>query len=362
MSLIAAKYLPIQEGFKGKGKEIASIVSSSSENVLQPLNHMVMALKNNCIDTLVELFKNLDQKLFAKWVKESNPESFEDIDWLCNSILQIDAKWLDSAMKNFSDEDFFALIKKVRKGDIDSLLKVIQFQRTYVTNIKRSHFKEYIKRYSQLLEDCGLEELQYSASYSDPLHELPVFDKDIKEIFASLNRKQLSKDFASVSPRHWGKLLMISNLSHHTNFKIISKIIDGINVQALVKNVEKYYKYYTYELRLLIYQLCYGSEEKRKQFALGIKPFIKTILTATKENDVNDIFKAFCRLDFPEGEKLGQEIGKPVPELMKVDYSGIKKIKAKTKKLEALGEDYDLSNTKFSIKTKNDQENKSKNI
>lgn len=359
MYLIApGGYVPIKVCFEGKGKDLATLINRGEENTLQSLKRLVTALKNNCNETLIEMFANVNSDGVAKLIAQSNPEYFGDINWLCNDIYHIDVNWLDTVCKKLSLDDLDNIVSKIKAGDIDTLSKVIEFHRTFVQNLKRSEFRKYVEKFGELLKGCGLEEIQHSASYSQPLFELPAFEKDITYILDCLNKDRLANDFSSASARHWGKLLTLSFYSVHSETKAIPEIIEKIDIPTLINNVQKYYQEYDYELRLLLYQLSFGSNEKRLLFSLALRPFIKEILDESDKDDVNDVFKAYCTLNYEEGRKLGEEMHKPIPEVTDINFPSFDSYKIQARELDESGEDFTLSETRFTvipIDTKTDQ-------
>jgi hypothetical protein len=113
-----------------------------------------------------------------------------------------------------------------------------------------------------------------------------------------------------------------------------------------------YASQYLYELRLLIYQLCYLIPIK-KEFANALYSLVLTIM-AGKKKDGDDVLKAFCRLD----ETLGNEICLEADIKIEDGAEGTEKSHENlglidfVKKLdlaEKNGEDYDMWHTKFEL-------------
>lgn len=343
---------PLKSAFIGKHGKLASLINCADTDTIVYVSRCLRHLRRDCSEVVLLVLELINIEHFEKLIKDINPEYIEEIDWLLNALLEVNAIWVETLCNRFSHEDFVAIASRIKKGDIDSLFNVVSFQRRFVANIKRSQFREYATRFAELLSSTGLEEMHYSATFSSPFQELGLFSSDLDLVLNSLDQKRLANDFTTCSPRHWGKLLSLSFLSAYGTSNAIISILDAISIDNLRNNIEKYYFDYHYELRVLIYQLSYASDEKRRQFSDMLEPFIISILKGTEENDVDDVFVAFCTLDMDAGIRVSNITGKSIPKVPELKQRINEDVREKTNEMENEGKDYELMPTRFTVKRK----------
>ena len=131
--------------------------------------------------------------------------------------------------KLFDTGDFVKITGKIKKSDITTLMNVIEFERYYIHNIKRSQFKFYTSTLASLLSGCHLHEIILDPSCLSRSYfiEFYIYPKEIELALSALDGKQLSRDFERSSQRHWGNLLSLSILSQNIETDII-KILSMI--------------------------------------------------------------------------------------------------------------------------------------
>ncbi len=346
---------PLMTAFSNKYVELASLINSGDSNALIYFSRAIRHLSRNSSDTVLLILERINIEHFECLIKEIAAEYLEEIDWMCNALIGVDAVWVKTLCDKFSHADLMLTASRIKKGDIDSLFNVVGFQRRYVANITRNQFKEYAIKFAELLNSCGLEEMYYSPTLSSPFLELEIFPSDLDLILNSLDKERLAKDFTTCSPRHWGKLLSLSFISTYATTTGIKDMLEAIDVEALRKNIRKYYIDYHYELRVLIYQLCYASDEKKKQFSSMLEPFIEDILELTNSDDVNDVFVAYSTLDPAAGSRLSKKRGRPMPQVPEMTNTANDEFRKKAKELDDAGEDYELMPTKFTVIRKGEE-------
>jgi len=348
-SIAVTGFTPIEEAFKGKGKDLAIMLNNAGEKMLPSLKDLLYALKQNSKNVLIEMFANLDPGEFAKTIKQSQAEHFEHINWLLSSVYEIDVKWLDRVCSKITNPEIYSIANTIEKGDIDSLLHIIKFHRTFISNLKRSEYRQYVQLFGELLRGCGLKDMRYS-TYENPLADLILFENDVKYLLDCLDQEKLAKDLSRTSPRHWETLTQISLVTRYTNSSVIAELLNKVELSQFQRNVEKY-KYYTHELRVLIYQLCYAFDERRKEFSQLLYPIVMDSLKDIEGSDNDDILLAYCTLDYEKGKTIAEKCNKPMPlvkdfnieEETLIEYR--KEIQAK----EETGEDYIVAETRFKV-------------
>jgi|GEM_PF-3351045 len=344
-------FLPLQECFKNKAQSIADLVNRSDKLTLYYLRDLYLNLHHDCPEVIKGSLDLISKEHIANLIKDIEPEHFEYLTWLFNTIVSQHPQWADEFSRLFNKQDFIKLIKTVKKGDITTLMHVIEFERTYIYNITRSHFRFYTSTLAQLLEGCHLQEINVEAMclYRGYFIELFIYPKEIEQTLLSLDKKKLSRDFEQSSPRHWGNLLTLAILSQNIETDIIKNIVDDIDTVKLGANIAQYTDQYYYELRLLIHQLAYGSDHKKAEFADMLRPIIDNILKQRDAKDITDVLEAFLKIDSQHGAMLFKKHGMEVPELKSPSMSPsiLKEAKANVEHMDAEGLDYEMENTRF---------------
>ncbi len=344
-------YVPLQVCFGKKAQDIATRVNAERNNTLYYLHQLFLNLHHDCPDVVQESLDLIPKDSIAQMVKTIEPEHFEYLTWLFNTIVQKNRRWADEFSRLCDANDFIALIDKVKKGDVSSLMNILEFERGYIHNIKRSQFRHYTAAFARLLKNCHLQEINMDASslYRGYFMEFYLYPGEIAEVVNSLDQTTLSVDFVECSPRHWGNLLTISILAQHINTDVIRNIVDGIDTDKLKENILRYTDPYYYELRLLIHQLAYGSEGKKKDFAHMLRPIIEKILKVRPAKDIEDVLHAFFKLDEEWASKTLLQQGLAVPEIKKpsTSHSPLNDVKERFAEMDAKGVDYDMEKTRF---------------
>jgi len=97
--------------------------------------------------------------------------------------------------------------------------------------------------------------------------------------------------------------------------------------------------------------LCYGSDEKKKEIALRIRPLIENIYEQLKNNDGDqDILQAFHRLNKPLAEEISAKYHHPIPDKLKDIEEKNTELLREIEELEKKGEDYYLFSNKIKVK------------
>ncbi len=332
--------------------EIATAIEVADIGVFYHTHKIFLALTQHNENTVSAVIDKMNVEIFISKIKKANPFEFEEMFWLFNSIVGLRPDWIKSIGEKLSRNDFDLIIAKIEPGDIDSLMWVIKLQRSYIHRLKRSQFKFYVQRFSSLLKNCSLEEIKYSpiSSAHSPLFELFLFPKDIEFILGSLNIKKIAKDLENTTPRNWGNILSLGMLSGSISSKVIENIINQISTVRLKENIDKYEQCH-YELRVLIYQLCYGGYKKRIELAKMLYPIVAQIVEL-KSHESSSILEAYFRLSPTLGRELLEknQLAIPLKEnpIKKITPKSFLEAKIKIEELEEAGEDYYLDDIRVS--------------
>lgn len=340
----------IHDAFKDKANELALLINKAEDGTLSFFQELSTTLRYHVNEIFIPLLDAVDKKIISDLIKQSEPDDFQQINSLFYNISEFYPKWIIELAKCFSFNDFKIILEKSKKGDVQSIYEITSFIRTYILDFKRSHFIFCVGQIKRILLNCKLEEIRFPIMPYSGLFELTLFPNDLIDILSVLDKDQLAKDFISTTPRHWKNLLSISMLTKGESSVPIKAIIDKVDVDLLYHNIEKYYLESRYELRVLIYQLCYGSEEKKKEIALRIRPLIENIYEQLKNNDGDqDILQAYNRLNESLALEISVKYHHPIPDKIKEIEEMDGELLREFEELEKKGEDYDLLSNKIKV-------------
>ncbi len=339
----------LQKILINKASIIAIYVNSSSEHSLFYLAKISTAIRYHCPTLWAELLPKIDRTNFANLFKNTQPGFYTELHSLFYAIEQEESIWILQLSETFSLDDFFAKAKRIDKGDIDELCKLIYLQRRYFSDIKRSTFGKYIDIFHALLKDCHLEAIHYS-SIESGLSEIYAYPKMIDYIFTALSPLTLARELEKATPNSWARLLSLSHLSTFGKTTVIQDFLNHLDGMALGRNIEQFYQDHLYEFRTLIYQLSYAHQEKKTEFANIIFPLMDHLLeTQPAHHEINDLLHASYTLAPSLYDQLfhihGIEIQALHPRLESENYDELINDIAL---LEQTGEDYDM--TRYKIK------------
>jgi hypothetical protein len=139
-------------------------------------------------------------------------------------------------------------------------------------------------------------------------------------------------------------------LSVNTDSTVIKDIGENIDENSLCANIEKYYLESMYEFRVLIHQLCYGTEKKKRAFALKLMPFIDKLYNQLDGSDSDqDILQAYNRLDRSLAEEIAIKYKRTLPDRIDEISERDEKLLKYIENLEKQGKDYDLWSNRLTI-------------
>jgi DNA replication protein DnaC len=303
------------EVFKDKADEIATLIDKGEPNTLYYFHKMGPILKYHCTEMIRPIMRKIDSDKFAQLIRDCDIDDFQYLSWLFDAIASGDLEWVVSFRSRFVFADFQKIIEKNEKGRINLIFELISFYRTYIANIKKSEFDYFVEMISIQIKKCTLQDIQFPHIYSSGLPDLILYEEKIKCIVGSIDIKRLKKDFEQATPRCWESLLSLSNLCEYADNVFSRDFVDGLDFKKIVNNIEKHYQKNLHEFRVLIYQLCYGSDYTKKKYAKALQPMVENaMLRFPEKRDHENILQAFYNLDQNLGKESCLRLNKPIPD------------------------------------------------
>lgn len=341
----------INQVFKDKADVLAELINKGSDDsTLYYFQDLATTLKYHCREIFKSLLEKIDQENLAKIIKNADPESFSNMQFLFSTIHEAYPQWALQFSEKFTMDDFKNISSKCKKGSIDRLYEVIGFQRRFCMNITRKQFKFYVDKVSELLKGCTLDEIHFPQMFMRGLLELIHYDKDICQIMDSLDTKALADEYVKTSPAQWGALLSLSMVAKYSSSKQIEDFVNSLDEEKLKVNIEKFYMGNLHEFRLLVHQMKYGSPAKAKSLAVMLKPFVEEVYKKYTDPEKNtDVLEAYIRLDKDLASEVAMKFTRSIPPEVQ-EPNPKDAMNEEIEKAEALGQDYDLYDTKIKLK------------
>jgi hypothetical protein len=340
----------VKNAFINRTEDIAKLINRFEDGTLYNFYNLSTTLRYHCSEIIKPILDSIDKATFVSHLKEVKIHDFRFLSNLFYNISEFYPSWIIDLSNHFTFDDFKPVLEEAKSGDIDSISEAVSFLRRYILDFKRSDFKYCIELIRSALLDCTLETLSYPMIPHNGLFEITLFNEDIKGILSALNISQFAEDFTTLSPRHWKKLLSLSMLSVNTDSTVIKDIVENIDEKSLCANIEKYYLESMYEFRVLIHQLCYGTEKKKRVFALKLMPFIDKLYNQLDGSDSDqDILQAYNRLDRSLAEEIAIKYKRTLPDRIDEISERDEKLLKYIENLEKQGKDYDLWSNRLTI-------------
>ena len=328
--------------FINKALRIAELVNKGEIGTLYYFSKVLLTLKNHCSDVISEIIENLNTQSIAKMIKDSNIDSFDYISSMLRIISEFNHDWILNLRANLSFSDFKKILNRNQKGQLTHVFETISFYRIYIANIKRSEFKQCIEIITKQLSNCELEEINYPTMPSTAVIELFALHKDLELILNSLDIFRLIKSFEKSSPRYWGSILALSQISKISNSTFARSFTDGLDFNIMMKTIEMYYLSDLYSFRLLIHQLAFASEKNKKQYAARLKPLVINVLQKQIGKWEHEfILKAFVNLDEKITIDICLKFKKAIPQ-KKLEFPTFMELKHKLEEEDKSGKDYNM--------------------
>lgn len=339
------------EVFKDKADEIAILIDKGDENTLYYFNEMGATLQYHCKEVIKPIMDKIDSDKFAELIKNSDVEAFHYLPWLFNTISIGHLEWVVNFQNKLSFMDFQKIIERNEKGKIDLIYDLISFYRNYIGNIKRSEFKYFVDKISLQIKTCSLQEIRFPQMFFSGLIELIFLEKEINKIVNSIDFNRVKKDFEEATPRYWGSLLSISMLNQYGTSTFNKDFVDALDLKKVVSNIEKHYETNLHEFRVIMYQLAYGSDSTKKEYAKALQPMVEHVMQRfTEKEDHEDILKAFYNLDKELGKESCEKLNKVIPKAGEKFKKPSDKKKSGFAAAEKSGEDFVLFENLISLR------------
>ncbi|WP_338648534.1 hypothetical protein V5J73_07000 [Flavobacterium sp. KS-LB2] len=340
----------VNSAFKDRAEEIAMLINTEKLNYFYAISEIFTTLSNHAKEVIVPMCDLLDKKSLTKLIKEARPEDFKYIYSIFQNIWEVHPAWIFDVTKGLNVKDFEKALNQVKKGDVESIDRVMQFFSAFIFDLHRSHIKTATTAVCNALKGCPIKEMDYPVFLAG-LFPVAMYENDIEKILSVLDSEKLADELANATPRYWKPLLNLSIFSMQKHMKKLEEIIEKVDLEILMGNVEKYYQDSHYEFRILIYLFCNGSKQKKAAFALKIHPLVKNIYSKVSidGHNHNDIIEAFNILSPSDAAAIVQEYS-IIFKNEKKERSKAYKLDKVLKQAEASGSDYILFKRTIDVK------------
>jgi len=235
---------------------------------------------------------------------------------------------------------------QVRRGDAMTIETCAQILQILGIPLMRPRVRELASAMGDALRGATLAEIRFCSSF---VLWLEVFPDEMHRAVAGLEPERLAKELSVALPRHWRRLFALLMFAQRAGTGFGMQLVDSLS-DSFVDSVRQYGASHAYELRVLLWQLTYGRGEVRRVLGAHLYEVVRAACRGTK-HESNALLKAYAAVDLEQAKRLGDELGRKVPETNELDMmnrpfldglpSGHEARRELTR-LESLGEDYDV--------------------
>ena len=292
--------------------EVAARRSKPEEGTFFLLRKLSTVLERYCPAVFIALLDGLGAQYFIDRIAHVACDEVDDLSQILLAAEEKHPAWVLAFPGSIGVETVRQIARRATLGDVESMFKLAGFQRRFLFELTRSQLDFYVARLAELLTGCPLRSLRYAPLDERTLPELSLSPPRVQQLLAGLDMVELAREYETAAPRYWGELLSFSLLEERVGLNALGRFVDALRPAALVKNVVKY-PADTHALRLMLYQLCYGSPTQRVDSATQLRPHVEAVLRQTQGEYDNDVLLAFTRLDPAQGAQVQALLNLPTP-------------------------------------------------
>jgi len=293
--------------FKSNIAEITDSINGYNKPYFYYHNNFYRILKQNISPIAEQICKNIDINIFTNNIKNAEANEYYHLNWLFNSLIDINSEKVVEIGKKFSFSDCLNVLYKVETGNVTIIDEVISFYRKYFLHFKRGDLHKCIQVLIEKISNASYADLKFPHFFSG-LFELPYMKVEMISILEKLDNKRLTEELISCNPRDWnniGTFFLYVNMYYP---EYSEKFVDLIDLNKLGDNISKYYKLDRYNFRCFLHFLGYSSLQKKKDFSKILVPYIEDLLTDSQnKHELKEILEAFYKIDKIESGRLSTE-------------------------------------------------------
>nr|GFB57237.1 hypothetical protein [Tanacetum cinerariifolium] len=251
--------------------------SKAEEGTFYLLHKLCLVLEKYCPAVFIELLDGLGPQYFIDRIVQAECDEFDNLSQLLLAAMEIHPTWVLAFPNSVGIETVRQIAQRATHGNLESLFNLIAFQRRFLFNLTKSQLDFYVDCLGKLLTGCSLFHLNYPLLGEQVLVELSLSPLRIQRMLAGLNMTELAREYETAAPRYWGTLLSLSILEERVGLNSLGQFVNLLHPDSLVQNVMKR-PLDAHALRLMLYQLYYGSAARRVELASLLRPHVEKVL------------------------------------------------------------------------------------
>lgn len=325
---------------------IGALVASATADDWYWLGELFMTLNYARPECAARVLLHWPAERAAVAVRGLRPEMLNSAWWFLAGVRKHSRAWCDGVGVLIDEASKEEVAKRFQRGDVASVKRFSEILERLGVPVRRRDVTAYAGLMRNLLQGALLSEIELDFDLSDWLE---FFPSEAEMVAASLDPVALAVELAVASPRYWGALLELSAFAQRAGVEFGRRVADAVP-ETIGENIRLYDEPGAHELRLLVWQLAYGSPATRAARAVQLQEPVRRAC-GRSEVERPQLVQAFWALDASRGELLAQEYGVPVPDRNMLEEIGrplldalpnAEVIRRKLAFLDASGENYDV--------------------
>jgi energy-coupling factor transporter ATP-binding protein EcfA2 len=288
----------------------------------------------------------------ARVLAETHPDHYESVGWFLSGAARHSLDWCIEVGRHLDWNTMASSIQRVRRGDVEALEECAHILSRLGVPLLRSRVRELATAMGGALRGAALADIRFEPVPG--IMWLEFFPDDTRRVVDELDPKRLAAEFSIASPRHWSCLLTLSAFAERAGSDFARQLVDNLG-EPLIGSVVRVGAANPYELRVLLWQLTYGSAGSRRELAAKLFEVAKAACEAS-DTESGNILDAFSHIDAEYAARLAADLGRAMPKTdgpraLNVPFlqrlSNADEVRRELERREQSGEDYDVDAVLF---------------
>jgi len=337
----------VGDAFEAHETPLALLVSEATSEDWYLLRQLFMAMDHARPSCAARIVSRWAPEAAARVLGETHPDYYDSVWWFLAGVEKHSPEWCAEVGRRLDWRALASNLSRIRRGHVDAIDHCVEILGRLKVRLLRSRVTELAEAMADILRDVSLSEISF---WHAPMELwLEIFPTEMRRVVDGLEPNRLATELSIAGPRNWGRLLMLSAFAARAGSDFGRQMVDSLG-STFVDSVNRFGATNAHELRVLLWQLGYGSAARRRELAAQLLT-VATAACKADENERGEILKAFSAIDPDQAQKLASDLGLAVPENDGVDdinrplLDGLENgdlIRKEIDDLDRSGEDYDV--------------------
>ncbi|MBN2561763.1 MAG: HNH endonuclease [Phycisphaerae bacterium] len=338
----------VGDAFEAHEAPLALLVSKATSEDWYLLRQLFMTMDHARPSCAARIASGWAPEAAARVLGETHPDYYESVWWFLAGVEKHSREWCAQVGHHLDWQTVASNLSRIRRGHIDAINHCVEILGRLKVPLLRSRVTGLAKAMADTLRGASVSEISF---WHAPMELwLEIFPTEMHKVVEVLEPSRLAEELSNTGPRNWGRVLMLSAFAARAGSDFGRQMVDSLG-STFVDSVNRFGATNAHELRVLVWQLGYGSAARRNELAAQLLT-VATAACKADEHERGEILKAFSALDLDQAQKLATDLGLAIPENDRVDdvdrplldcLENGDLIRKKLDDLDRSGEDYDVT-------------------